>query len=348
MSHEEIAPLYRLRPAAAEDTPALCALWQRCGLTVPHNDPEADIALFLASADAEILLAEREGEIVGSLCVGHDGHRGWYYYLAVDPALQRRGLGRHLVQEGERWLTQRGLRKVQLMIRPTNARVRAFYESCGYDLTPRLVMARWLDGREAPPPEIGADIEAVVTHLELKGKPALQRPHPSRGHKLALLRAEEPPLDFYRFLYRSVGSDCLWWERLALDDTSLAATIHDPDVAIYVLYVDGVPAGFAELDARADADAVPATGQAERPCRLTHFGLAPAFRGRGLGAFLLHEVLELAWDRPCDRLLLSVSTLDAPGALTLCQRLGFELTGREERRFPDPRGSGLLPRNAGA
>ncbi|MDF2095846.1 GNAT family acetyltransferase [Aquibaculum arenosum] len=347
MSNKKIAPLYRLRPAQGNDTPALSALWQRCGLTVPHNDPEADIALFQASADAEILLAEREGEIVGSLCVGHDGHRGWYYYLAVDPALQRRGLGRHLVQEGERWLKQRGLRKVQLMIRPTNARVRAFYKSCGYDLTPRLVMARWLDGEETPAPESGADVEVVVTHLEMDGKPALQRPHPSGGHKLALLRAEQPPLDFYRFLYRSVGSDCLWWERLALDDAALAATIHDHDVAIYVLYVDGVPAGFSELDSRPQAE-TPRTGErGTRACRLTHLGLAPAFRGRGLGAFLLHETLELAWDQPCSRLLLSVTTLDSPSALTLCQRMGFALTGREQHRFPDPRGSGLLPPNAG-
>ena len=46
--------------------------------------------------------------------VGHDGHRGWFYYLAVDPALRGRGFGRAMTQAGEAWLTARGIEKAQI------------------------------------------------------------------------------------------------------------------------------------------------------------------------------------------------------------------------------------------
>lgn len=76
--------------------------------------------------------------------VGHDGHRGWLYYLAVDPARQRRGVGRALVAAAEDWLATRGVPKVHLMVRESNAAVAAFYRRLGYDPMPRLNMQKWL------------------------------------------------------------------------------------------------------------------------------------------------------------------------------------------------------------
>src|SRR3546814_19730083 len=68
-------------------------LWQRCGLTVWYNDPARDIALWQHSPNAEIFLAESAGSVAGSICCGHDGHRGWLYAVAVDPDRQHRGIG---------------------------------------------------------------------------------------------------------------------------------------------------------------------------------------------------------------------------------------------------------------
>lgn len=334
MGSRKRAPLYRIRPFEEADLKPLCALWERCGLTVAHNDPAEDIALFRASPGAEILIADRDGTVVGSACVGHDGHRGWLYYLGVDPALRRRGLARHLVREAERWLEARGLRKVQLMIRPNNVAVRAFYESIGYGHTPRLVMARWLNGATATEP---ADLETVVTHLEMEQRPSLAPVHPPTSHKLALLRAERPTLPFYRFLYERVGEPWLWWERRALSDEALAAIIHDQRVEIYVLYLDGVPAGYAELDFRDEAKA-----------ELAFFGLMPEFIGQGLGPYFLQEVLEIAWDRAPARLTISTSSLNHPKALALYQRFGFRPYKQETKRFADPRGYGLMPPQSGS
>ena len=137
-----------IRPYRDTDESAVIALWQECGLTRPWNPPAADIALLRGSGHGEILVAQGEGGVVGSVMVGHDGHRGWVYYLAVGASHRRRGLGNRLMRAAEAWLRQRGIRKVELMIRDTNTAVTAFYARLGYGEEPVRVMSRWLDGTE--------------------------------------------------------------------------------------------------------------------------------------------------------------------------------------------------------
>lgn len=135
-----------IRPYRDADESAVIGLWQACGLTRPWNPPEADIALLRGSGHGEILVAMQEGGVVGSVMVGHDGHRGWIYYLAVVPSCQRGGVGSRLTRAAEAWLHERGIRKVELMIRNTNTEVTAFYARLGYSEEPVTVMSRWLDG----------------------------------------------------------------------------------------------------------------------------------------------------------------------------------------------------------
>jgi ribosomal protein S18 acetylase RimI-like enzyme len=133
------------------DIDAVTALWKRCGLTREWNAPHADIALARASKNAAVLVGRADGKITASVMVGHDGHRGWFYYLSVDPTAQRHGYGRAMVEAAEQWLAARHITKAMLMIRPDNAAVRAFYETLGYFDQPRTVFAKWLDGRPATP-----------------------------------------------------------------------------------------------------------------------------------------------------------------------------------------------------
>jgi ribosomal protein S18 acetylase RimI-like enzyme len=135
-----------IRPYRDADESAVVALWQDCGLTRPWNPPASDIALLRGSGHGEILVATQEGGIIGSVMVGHDGHRGWIYYLAVAPSHRRRALGGRLMRTAETWLQERGIRKVELMIRNTNTEVTGFYARLGYDEEPVTVMSRWLDG----------------------------------------------------------------------------------------------------------------------------------------------------------------------------------------------------------
>jgi ribosomal protein S18 acetylase RimI-like enzyme len=137
-----------IRPCREADETDIVGLWQVCGLTRPWNPPAADIAFLRSSGHGEILLAEEAGEIAGSVMVGHDGHRGWVYYLAVLPAHRQRGLARRLMRAAEEWLAARGVRKCELMIRSTNEAAAGFYASLGYEREPVLVMSRWLDGTQ--------------------------------------------------------------------------------------------------------------------------------------------------------------------------------------------------------
>jgi len=130
-----------VRSAVPEDEAAVVALWQSCGLTVPYNDPSADFRLALGKPNSDVLVL---GDVDGSVMVGHDGHRGWIYYLAVKPEYQRRGLGRVLVTAAEQWLLQRGILKLNLMVREHNHAVAAFYERLGFGRTPRINLQKSL------------------------------------------------------------------------------------------------------------------------------------------------------------------------------------------------------------
>jgi ribosomal protein S18 acetylase RimI-like enzyme len=133
------------------DVGGVIALWQACGLTRPWNDPAADIALARREPNSSVLVGREDGRIVASVLVGHDGHRGWVYYLAVDPDRQHKGYGRLMMDRAEDWLRGRGIEKLQLMVRPDNSQVQAFYRSLGYFEQQRIIYAKWLDGREPTP-----------------------------------------------------------------------------------------------------------------------------------------------------------------------------------------------------
>ncbi len=151
MALESPAPALAMAPMGDADIAAVIALWQRCGLTRPWNDPAADIALARKGPNATVLVGRDDSGIVASALVGHDGHRGWVYYVAVDPDFRHKGYGRVIMDAAENWLRARGIEKLQLMVRPDNSQVQAFYQSLGYLEQERIVYAKWLDGREPTP-----------------------------------------------------------------------------------------------------------------------------------------------------------------------------------------------------
>jgi ribosomal protein S18 acetylase RimI-like enzyme len=140
-----------IAPIADADVATVAALWQRCGLTRPWNDPEADIAFARKGPNSAVLVGRDGNAIVTSVMVGHDGHRGWVYYVAVDPDHRQKKYGRVIMDAAEDWLRARGIEKMQLMVRSDNIGVKAFYEQLGYLEQERVVYAKWLDGREPTP-----------------------------------------------------------------------------------------------------------------------------------------------------------------------------------------------------
>lgn len=170
----------------------------------------------------------------------------------------------------------------------------------------------------------GKRVPMVVTFLEMTAKPSALPPPQPRG-KIAILKAENPPLHFYRYLYNTIGDAYKWVDRRKKSDAELASIVHDPKNELYVLYVEGCPAGMAELDMR-DA----------RTGNLAYFGLMPDYVGRHLGYFFLYHACQNAWARPISKFLVNTCTLDHPRALPLYQRIGFTPYSREDRYIELP------------
>ena len=147
----KVAPSLAIAPIEDADVAAVIALWQACGLTRPWNDPAADIALARRGPNSTILIGRADNTIVATVMVGHDGHRGWVYYVATDPDRRAKGFGLAIMDAAEDWLRAAGIAKLQLLVRRENAKAGAFYQSIGYAETQTIVFAKWLDGRDPTP-----------------------------------------------------------------------------------------------------------------------------------------------------------------------------------------------------
>ncbi len=155
-----------------------------------------------------------------------------------------------------------------------------------------------------------------VTYLEMKGRPA----HPvGLVPGCFIMRTKDMSVQFYRFLYGSVGKDWQWVDRTKMKDTDLLKILKNPKVEIFVLYVNGQPAGFSELDRRVKGE-----------IELAYFGIMPEFIGRGYGAYFLDWTVKKAWGYNPRRFWVHTCDLDHPAALPNYLRAGFKIYKTEE------------------
>ncbi len=313
----------KLRNYQASDEAAVVDLWQRAGLMQnPLNDARKDIAFCLEGGHGEILILEDANEVVATAMVGQDGHRGWIYYVAVEPGRQGEYLGRRIVRAAERRLKAQGVPKVHLMVRGSNTQVVGFYQRQGYRVEPVTTMSRRLDGEAL---EVGHQMDdepVIITYLEMTDRPTLPQAIP-KAKQYALMGAHQITTGFYRYLYDAVGRPWYWTDRKKLSDEELAAVLEDEAVEVYVLYVGGAPAGFFELDYRDLPTA-----------ELAYFGIMPDYIGLGLGPYLLVQAIDMMWQKEPERVIVNTCTLDHPKALPLYQRMGFRPYDRQEVPAP--------------
>lgn len=135
-----------IRPYRTSDRDQVIELWNACDLTRPWNDPAADIQRALDTPTAELFIHLETDRITGTLMVGYDGHRGWMYYLAADPAQRGKGIAKALVAVAEEFLRNQGCPKVELMVRTDNTAALGFYDRLGYEAQDVTVRAKWLNG----------------------------------------------------------------------------------------------------------------------------------------------------------------------------------------------------------
>lgn len=176
-------------------------------------------------------------------------------------------------------------------------------------------------------------IAAVVTHLEMRARPAL-RPAPLR--QAYTIEPMEPlSAARYRELFQDTGGPWLWFSRLRLAPAALGEIISHPDVAIFTLRHGGTDVGLLELDFRS-----PGVGE------LAFLGMTAPHLGQGAGRMLMNRAIEVAWARPIGVFRVHSCTLDHPAALDFYIRSGFTAVRRQIEIADDPRLTGDLPRNA--
>jgi len=101
-----------IRTFELTDESAVIALWMRCGLTRPWNDPKKDIERKLCVQRHLFLVGTIGQELIATVMAGYEGHRGWINYLAVAPQYQRQGIGRLMMLEAEQLLVEAGCPKI--------------------------------------------------------------------------------------------------------------------------------------------------------------------------------------------------------------------------------------------
>lgn len=146
--------LVSIRPFELDEITTILELWKAAGLVAPPNQPDRDIRSARTGGHGDVFVAEWSDRLVATIMVGREEDHGWLYYLAVDPQLQRKGLGRAMVRHAEKWLRARGAVKVMLMVRSQNRNVRGFYDKLGYKTEPKNIMARDLVPPKPMPPPV--------------------------------------------------------------------------------------------------------------------------------------------------------------------------------------------------
>jgi GNAT superfamily N-acetyltransferase len=157
-------------------------------------------------------------------------------------------------------------------------------------------------------------VEVTRTYLALDGPSQFRPPNtqPPEEH-VELQRLSPCPVPEYRRLYKEVGEQWYWHDRLEWTDDALAKHLAMPTVGVWEARVGGASAGYFELQRHAD-------GSVE----IAYFGLMPAFIGRGLGGWLLARAVEEAWAMGAKRVWLHTCTLDSERALPNYKARGFE------------------------
>lgn len=176
-------------------------------------------------------------------------------------------------------------------------------------------------------------LAAVVTCLQMPSKPAVRAER--RDAPWQLRRVAQPDPEWYRELFRRVGSEWLWYSRLVMPRPALETILRSADVEIYALTFQGRPEGLLELDFR-ESDS----------CELAFFGLTSVVQGQGAGRWLMNRAVERAWERPIKRFWVHTCTHDHPDALGFYLRSGFLPYARRVEVADDPRLTGLMPLDA--
>lgn len=132
----------RIRAAVAADIDAVLAFWRTAAEGTSISDDRAGVARLVDRDPEALLLAERAGELVGTVIAGFDGWRCHLYRLAVHPDHRRRGIGGALLAAAEERFVRLGGRRADAMVLDRNDLGQAAWRAAAYG--PEQQWTRWV------------------------------------------------------------------------------------------------------------------------------------------------------------------------------------------------------------
>jgi GNAT superfamily N-acetyltransferase len=156
------------------------------------------------------------------------------------------------------------------------------------------------------------NIEVTRTYLQLLHPTDLNAAR-VEDERVRIDRVIDSPASLYRYLYAEVGRFYHWIDRLPWTDDEIRQHLARPEITLWVMYSEGSPAGYFELERHDDGS-----------IEIAYFGLLQEFLGRGLGKHLLSVAVEQAWSDGANRVWLHTCTLDDPAAMPNYIKRGFQ------------------------
>ncbi|MEW2446776.1 GNAT family N-acetyltransferase [Streptomyces parvulus] len=132
----------RIRAAGPEDLDAVLAFWKTAAEGPSISDDREGVERLVARDPEALLLAERDGELVGTVVAGFDGWRCHLYRLAVHPERRRQGIGSALLAAAEVRFVRLGGRRGDAMVLRRNERAQHAWRTAGY--APEEQWRRWV------------------------------------------------------------------------------------------------------------------------------------------------------------------------------------------------------------
>lgn len=129
-------------PASVTDLPAVLDFWKGAAKGTSISDDLAGVERLHARDPRALLLARRDGELVGTVIAGFDGWRCHLYRLAVHPGHRRQGIGSALLAAAEGRFAELGGRRSDAMVLDGNAQAHGAWEAGGYH--PEDAWTRWV------------------------------------------------------------------------------------------------------------------------------------------------------------------------------------------------------------
>lgn len=130
---------FTIRDATPPDFDAILELWSRIDRHTGLPDRVEYLEAFHKFSADLLLVAETEGQVIGTVIGGWDGWRAQIARLATDPGFRRKGVAKALVEEIERRLRARGAKRVYALVDKRSPPAVPFWEARGYAANENII-----------------------------------------------------------------------------------------------------------------------------------------------------------------------------------------------------------------